>query len=972
MLHRFSVSFARGCFPLLLFLAALCAASVSRALEETGKETGIQPPGIPVEAGTPVIVDTVPVVPGSPEIPYVMGMPVPASEVPEKTTKKVDTVPVVPGSPEIPYEMGVPVPASEVPEKTTKKVDTVPVMPDTPEIVDTVPAAVGTPVTDAIEKTTGVGKKLADISAAISKDSGAKRVIFVLDPDVEGTLLVLSYPAAESHSTPTVGLIKTDEHQTGKLTDASGNDFRVVKGSVLFEDADGNLSSVLFEDADGNRSATPPAADPSDSASDSAEGTAAPESSNPPVRHSMRFDVAPGGGIHSDSDEFNRVNDEIVGRESPLSYGEFLEMADSHDFDPSERVMLWKVMADRQNPPISKDALKELYETKRASIGDFKTTIYRSYIRSPFVYAFKGDDYRLWKTVSEGSSENSEKVIWARIDSIVKSERRLIDLYNHPDGKRSVSASMTPVDQVDPNAPSILMGHFPKTPLDHAWLSDPMNKTGGYKTQMGSLLGNSGIETVFEKPETLNGHSCLIVGSFEKKFYLDLEKDCSVYAVDFYEPAPPGGPLIGPGLYLARRTVLHGLKDYGGGVWLPGSVESITYNPDGSCKSENTEIYDKIEINSGIPDSFFTEIPEKEELPAEPQDSQFPEITGWCYPYRNPGFARVSSGFSYHYTNDLDRITHSGSEEFSRAKDEITGSGSPLAFGEFLELANRHNLDSQDRAALWAVMKSRQNPPVSIGKLREVYEKKRNFIGDFSSTYHVGLKKYTFAQKGESRLYIEGAFERSGGYCSNFYETASRSESAYRSVIRGPEVNGKSPHMALIMPLDILFTTSGLFPSEMPLSQAWLFRARCGRGVTGSDLANNILGRQHTEAVVFEKPEVIDGRSCLVVGTLFAKFYLDPEKDYAVYSVEHYIPVTEDGRTTVLISSKSVLHGLKDYGGGVWLPETAEILRYNPDGSPRPAEEYVYDEIKINSGIPDSFFDDIIPADAVVVDTRDK
>ena len=877
---RFSVSFARGYFPLLLFLAALCAASVSRALE-----------------------------------------------------------------------------VSEL-------------------------AASGTPVTEAIEKTTGVGKKLADISAAISKDSGAKRVIFVLDPasvggdavmqraDVEGTLLVLSYPAAESHSTPTVGLIKTDEHQTGKLTDASGNDFRVVKGSVLFEDADGNLSSVLFEDADGNRSTTPPAADPSDSAADSAEGTAAPESSNPPVRHSMRFDIAPEGGIHSDSDEFNRVNDEIVGRESPLSYGEFLEMADSHDFDPSERVMLWKVMADRQNPPISKDALKELYETKRASIGDFKTTIYRSSVRSPFVYAFKGDDYRLWKTVSEGSSENSEKVIWTLIDSIVKSERRLINLYNLPDGKRSVNARMTPVDQVDPDASSILMGHFPKTPLDHAWLSDPMNKTGGYKTQMGSLLGNSGIETVFEKPENLNGHSCLIVGSFEKKFYLDLERDCSVYAVDFYEPAPPGGPLIGPGLYLARRTVLHGLKDYGG-VWLPGSVESITYNPDGSCKSENTEIYDKIEINSGIPDSFFTEIPEKEELPAEPQDSQFPEITGWCYPYKNPGWAGTGGDFSYRYTNDLDRITHSGSEEFSRAKDEITGSGSPLAFGEFLELANRHNLDSQDRAALWAVMKSRQNPPVSIGKLREVYEKKRNFIGDFSSTYHVGLKKYTFAQKGESRLYTEGFFERPGGCVSNYYETASRSESAYRSVIRGPEVNGKSPHMALIMPLDVLFTTSGLFPTEMPLSQAWLFRAKWGRGVTGSDLGN-ILGRQHTQAVVFEKPEIIDGRSCLVVGTLFAKFYLDPEKDYAVYSAEHYSPITEDGRTTVAISTKSVLHGLKDYGGGVWLPETVEIFHYNPDGSPRPGEEYVYDEIKINSGIPDSFFDDIIPADAVVVDTRDK
>ena len=871
---RFFVSFARGAFLLLIFLAALCAASVSRALE-----------------------------------------------------------------------------VSEL-------------------------AAAATPVTGVLDKTTKTLEELAAVSNVISKNTGAKRVIFVLDPasvvgdavmqrpEAEETLLVLSFPVGESfYGKLFMGHLRTDEHQTGEITDASGNDFRVVKGSVLFEDANGNLST------------TPPAADPSDNAAGPADGAAAPESSNPPVRHSMRFDIAPGGGIHSDSDEFNRANDEIIGRESPLSYGEFLEMVDSRDFDSSERLMLWKVMADRQNPPISKDALKELYEAKRASIGDFRTSISPLNVASPFVYAFKGDDYRLWKTVSECSSGDSDGGTYSLIESFVKSEYRHITLYHYPDGKRSVSAGITPVDQVDPNALPILMGHFPRTPLDHACLSDPVNKTGGHKTQMASFLGVGCYPAVFEKPETLNGHSCLIVGSFEKKFYLDLEKDCSVYAVDFYEPAPPGGPLIGPGLYLARRTLLHGLKDYGGGVWLPDSVETITYNPDGSCKSKDTDVYDKIEVNSGIPDSFFTEIPEKEELPAEPRDPQFPEITGWCYPYRNPGFAGVGGDFSYSYTNDPDKITHSDSEEFSRAKGEITGSRTPLAFSEFLDLTNRHNLDVQDRAALWALMKSRQNPPVNIGKLRDVYEKKRNFIGDFSSTYRVGSKnfwkKYTFAQKGEDKLYFEGFFERSGGYISTFYETASRSDSAYRSVIRGPEVNGKSPLLALIMPVDILTTRSGLYSSEMPLSQAWLFKAKWGHGVTGSDLGD-ILGKPNTDAVVFEKPEVIDGRSYLVVGTLFAKFYLDPEKDYAVYSVEQYSPVTTDGRTVVTISSKSILHGLKDYGGGVWLPETAEIFHFNPDGSPRPGEEFVYDEIKINSGIPDTFFDDIIPADAVVVDTRGK
>ena len=466
MLHRFSVSLARGCFPLLLFLAALCAASVSRALEVSElAAAGTPVTGVPgvLDQTTKTLEELAAVSnviskdtgakrvifvldpasvggvqrPEAEETLLVLSFPVGESfygklfmghlrtdehQTGEITDASGNDVRVVKGS--ILFED-----ADGNLSATSPAADP----SDNAKIVDTVPAAVDTPVTDAIEKTTGVGKKLADIFAAISNDSGAKRVIFVLGTDVEGTLLVLSYPAAESHSTPTVGLIKTDEHQTGKLTDVSGNDFRVVKGSVLFEDADGNLSTTLFEDADGNLSATPPAADPSDNASDSAEGEAAPESSNPPVRHSMRFDVAPGGGIHSDSDEFNRVNDEIVGRESPLSYGEFLEMADSHDFDSQERLMLWKVMADRQNPPISKDSLKELYEAKRASISDFMTTIYRFSVRSPFVYALKGDDYRLMKTISECSSGDSEKVIYTRIESFVKSEYRHIHLYNHPD-----------------------------------------------------------------------------------------------------------------------------------------------------------------------------------------------------------------------------------------------------------------------------------------------------------------------------------------------------------------------------------------------------------------------------------------------------------------------------------------------------------------------------------------------------------
>ena len=67
-------------------------------------------------------------------------------------------------------------------------------------------------------------------------------------------------------------------------------------------------------------------------------------------------------------------------------------------------------------------------------------------------------------------------------------------------------------------------------------------------------------------------------------------------------------------------------------------------------------------------------------------------------------------------------------------------------------------------------------------------------------------------------------------------------------------------------------------------------------------------------------------------------------------------------------TEKTVLHGLKDYGGGIWLPSRAEIVRYAEDGSVESEKEIVYDKIKINRRIRDSFFEDVIPDDAMVMD----
>ena len=71
-------------------------------------------------------------------------------------------------------------------------------------------------------------------------------------------------------------------------------------------------------------------------------------------------------------------------------------------------------------------------------------------------------------------------------------------------------------------------------------------------------------------------------------------------------------------------------------------------------------------------------------------------------------------------------------------------------------------------------------------------------------------------------------------------------------------------------------------------------------------------------------------------------------------------------------AGKTVLHGLKDYGDGVWLPSRVETVSYAEDGSVKSEKEIVYDKIKVNRRIRDSFFEDVIPDDAYVTDVTDK
>ena len=132
---------------------------------------------------------------------------------------------------------------------------------------------------------------------------------------------------------------------------------------------------------------------------------------------------------------------------------------------------------------------------------------------------------------------------------------------------------------------------------------------------------------------------------------------------------------------------------------------------------------------------------------------------------------------------------------------------------------------------------------------------------------------------------------------------------------------------------------------------------------------------ERKDLCLFEKPEIIDGHRCFVLADRDSKIYLDADKDYSVYAVfRHYRLEKQENRPgyvsrhTSEPTRKTILHGLKDYGGGVWLPSRAETVSYAEDGSIESEKEIVYDKIKINRRIRDSFFEDVIPDDAMVMD----
>jgi hypothetical protein len=286
-------------------------------------------------------------------------------------------------------------------------------------------------------------------------------------------------------------------------------------------------------------------------------------------------------------------------------------------------------------------------------------------------------------------------------------------------------------------------------------------------------------------------------------------------------------------------------------------------------------------------------------------------------------------------------------------------------------------ISSLERFELWKELIAMQNPVISKKNLKALFKTKYNSIRDLKCDYYVtrknaipekdtavGTTKYKYALKGDA-FYVES--ERSE-HPNPHHSIVSFSGSLYTKVFfaldGSSEVNIK----------DSLSSIQEAFEPMSPLLQAMIFDTKhFGFAQPWFDMPLKLEESLGLE--IFEKFEIIDSRQYLVVSDTRCRILLDVEKDFSVFQQTAYVgKFTEKANDSFLVGvfleSQRTLFDLTDYGNGIWLPKKSETHYYSQTGETITMSDFaVYNEIKINSGLDEAFFVNVIPENALVSDS---
>jgi hypothetical protein len=267
-----------------------------------------------------------------------------------------------------------------------------------------------------------------------------------------------------------------------------------------------------------------------------------------------------------------------------------------------------------------------------------------------------------------------------------------------------------------------------------------------------------------------------------------------------------------------------------------------------------------------------------------------------------------------------------------------------------------------------------QHPVINKDELVSLFKAKQNSIRDFRSFYSLTILK-SKNQKADAP-FEKSIYEFCFSKNKMLYDRKEESDQSHTRL----SYDGKK--IITLMDLEGLgeqHKHASFSPSEqntmikfmhpfMPLTLAMLFDTQqCSFPYPNFNFLSFLV--QKDLVVVYEKKEIVDKRECIVVASLSQRIYLDVNYDFSIIRIEHYAFKRENGKKIRYLLSKTSLNNLRDYGNGIWLPNSIQIEHFNPLGNI--TDKFVVDvsTIEINKNIPDNYFTDFIPDNVIVADS---
>lgn len=289
------------------------------------------------------------------------------------------------------------------------------------------------------------------------------------------------------------------------------------------------------------------------------------------------------------------------------------------------------------------------------------------------------------------------------------------------------------------------------------------------------------------------------------------------------------------------------------------------------------------------------------------------------------------------------------------------------------------NLDFKERSFLYQIIKSKQKPLIKRTELLELFNAKRNAIHDCFFEYSVNViipkdlpdqeagqfsYSYIFAFK-NNKFY---KFKKGKRWETDIENIITAYDGEITRLVRSPENDMPSAEISDKQSLYIFDI------SHLPLKEARL----------ANPIYYDEFDNYHTfladKRICFFSEE-IDNIKCEVATDIRNKVYFDPEKDFSIVRYEEFEPLDLSSMNSIVVNGtkqycrkmnlRCNLSNYRDFGNGIWIPHSIETTEFHNDKESVIIKTTV-DVAKINEGISDEFFADIIPENSFVIDSVRK